>query len=71
MCPVLGGLLMKRESCRALDLSVRHSCIEAKGVLAMAQSSKSCSPTPAENYDKPNIQALLCGFQAATWDQLG
>jgi hypothetical protein len=39
-----------------------HSCIKAKGVLAMAQSSKSCSPIPTEDYDKPDIQALLRGF---------
>jgi hypothetical protein len=39
-----------------------HSCIEAAGVLAVAQSSKTGSTGPVENDDKPGIRGLPRGF---------
>jgi hypothetical protein len=33
----------------------RHSCIEAKGVPAVAQSSKTGPTSPVDNYDKSGI----------------
>jgi hypothetical protein len=35
-----------------------HCCIEPKGLLARAQSSKAGSAIPVENYDKTGIRAL-------------
>jgi hypothetical protein len=42
----------------------RVCCIEPKGVLATAQSSKAGSTIPVENYDKLGIRALPRGFWA-------
>ena len=42
--------------------SSRHCCIKAKGVLAMAQSSKAGSTGPVENHNKPGIRGLLRGY---------
>jgi hypothetical protein len=59
----IGDFLLRRlEEVGVAHLFGGHCCIEAKGVLAMAQSGKSCSPDLAENYDKPSIRGLLCGF---------
>jgi hypothetical protein len=41
-----------------------HSCIEPKGVLATAQSSKAGSTISVENYDKLGIRALPWGSWA-------
>ena len=43
----------------------RVCCIEPKGVLATAQSSKAGSTIPVENYDKLGIRALPRGFWRA------
>ena len=46
-------------------------CIEAKGVLATAQSSEAGSAGPLENHDKPGIRGLLHGFSAGRYGHLG
>jgi hypothetical protein len=50
---------------RCPGVGQRHCCIEPKGVLATARSSKASSTMSVENYDKPGIRTLLPGFWAA------
>jgi hypothetical protein len=42
-----------------------------RAFLAMAKSGKAGSTGPVENYDKPDIRRLPCGFWVGRWDSSG
>jgi hypothetical protein len=48
------------------ELSALHSCIKAKGVLAVVQSNKGGASGPLENCDKPGIQGPASGRASVT-----